>query len=172
MIAPAAGAPFWLVLTIQRPGAARCAQMVASPPAVVSSPPLPHSDVVPGISARSPTPTPAPGPAAIGVRAHRPPRDRCTIQVSGSVPPVTTGIQIPPAPSEAKRSGCCTVQGATNLLQRAPSQWASTRCPASPLAGEVPDIQTLVRDRARTSSSWVSASAASAARTSSQPWPS
>ena len=37
-------------------------------------------------------------------------RDRCRIQVAGLSPPVTTGIQIPPAPSVANRSGCCTGQ--------------------------------------------------------------
>src|ERR1700716_4108080 len=145
--------------------------MVAPPPAVVSRPPLPHSDVVPGMRARSPTPTPAAEPAAILVRVHRPARDRCRIHVALSRPPVTTGIQIPPAPSEANRSGCCTPQGAMTLFQRDPSQWARTSRPFCPLGGEIPDTQTLVRDTARTSSSWVLASAAAAERTRPQVWP-
>src|SRR5258708_39817231 len=145
--------------------------MVASPPAVVSSPPLPHSDVVPGMRARSPMPAPPVEPAAIGVRVQWPARDRCRIHVAVSRPPVTIGIQIPPAPSEANRSGCCTAQGDTNLFQREPSQWPRTTRPFCPLAGEIPDTQTLVRDTARTLSSWVLASAAAAEPTRSQLWP-
>src|ERR1700734_3808791 len=103
-----------------RPWTVPCSQMAASPPVVVSSPPMPHSVVVPGTSARSPTPTPAPGPAAILVRVQVPERDRCRIHVAGLTPPVTTGIQIPPTPSGANRSDCCTFQGARNRAQRLP----------------------------------------------------
>ena len=130
-----------------------CSQMAALPPVVVSSPPVPHSVVVPGMSARSPTPTPVPGAAAILVRVQAPVRDRCRTHVAGLSPPVTTGIQIPPAPSGANRSGCCTGQGATKRFQHRPFQRARTRCPSAPFAGEMPDTQTLLPDTARTSSS-------------------
>src|SRR5580704_4415281 len=139
--------------------------MAASPPEVVTMPPVPHSVVVPGTSARSPTPTPDPRAAGICVRVQSPSRDRCRIQVGELFPAVTTGIQTPPPPSVANRSACCTGHGDMNRRQHLPFQCASTRCPFALFTGVVPDTQTLCRETARTSLSWLLVRAASAAGT-------
>jgi hypothetical protein len=129
--------------------------MSGTGPARVRNPPLPHSDEVPGIRARSLMALPR--PCLMSVCVQRPDRERWSSLDSVWAPRVVAVTQTPPRPSGASRLGMAR-PGAVNRRQFRPFQWARITRPAGGVAGEFPSTQTLWRATATTSSSCVPAS--------------